>query len=269
MTVLRHPIERVISSYRMIRNTYLNEDDWTIKSWLLHKPMPPIQKHYLSTSRHLWINKTHQRPHSLVNLKKKGNNQNSYRSYIPTLSPSSKPTNQPTIQPTSYPTTKPTSPRFLPTYGLDENYMTKWLCGLWYQNNIPFATQECYERAIENINKFHFVFITQYLSIDLPNVAKELGLNLTEEELNNVIPYNIRMHDPILEDVHNISYSANISNLSSIPEFSENDGSYELAIKKNHYDLKLYRHALYRNCITLKKNTIQNCQKMISSMKLI
>ncbi len=42
LTVLRHPIERVISSYRMTRNTYPKEDDWNLKDWLLQTKMKSL-----------------------------------------------------------------------------------------------------------------------------------------------------------------------------------------------------------------------------------
>lgn len=76
------------------------------------------------------------------------------------------------------------------------------------------------------------------------------------------------MNDPQYQNIRNVSYSANISNPSSIPEFSQNDGTYEIALRMNRYDLKLYRHAIYRNCLTLRKNTIELCRLLASSTKL-
>jgi hypothetical protein len=77
------------------------------------------------------------------------------------------------------------------------------------------------------------------------------------------------MHDPQLESSHDLNYATNITDLSSIPEFSKNDGTYELAVRMNQYDFKLYRHAIFRNCLTLNKNlTAQDCKQFSSSVSL-
>jgi hypothetical protein len=168
MTVLRHPIERVLSSYRMIRNTFLHEQDWTMKDWLLHTAMssPPQEQ---SSGRKL-IKQGHTKSapfprDGVFNPRKHHTQANS----------SFPPPNQKNFS--SLPKLPP-KVRVLPTDKLDENYMTKWLCGMWSASP---ATEECYERAFSNLNKFDFVFLTQSLSSDLPIAARLLGLNTSEE----------------------------------------------------------------------------------------
>lgn len=141
MTVLRHPIERVLSSYRMFRNIFLDDPDWTMKAWLLHSPVPP-RRHQLNQSED--SEKTIDLPSSMQ------------------------------------PTMAPTVPRTLRTDGHEENYMTKWFCGIWSGANSPPVNHECYLRAIENLNHFDFVFLTDSLEIDLPVAGRLLGLNVSK-----------------------------------------------------------------------------------------
>jgi hypothetical protein len=161
--------------------------------------------------------------------------------------------------------------------------MTKWFCGSWY---LSHTTEECYQRALANLNKFNFVFLTESLSSDLPLVAKLLRLNVTENDeqvrvssvlfiffdylslSRQVTAYNIRMHDPLLSSSHSPSDSTNITDLSSIPEFSQSDGTYEIAVRMNQYDFKLYRHAIFRNCVTLKKAPLvaQDCREFAKNL---
>ncbi len=59
--------------------------------------------------------------------------------------------------------------------------MTKWLCGTWFQRNAPPVTEECFQRAVDNLNRFNFVFLSQFLSTDLPLSARLLGVKATED----------------------------------------------------------------------------------------
>lgn len=274
MTVLRHPIERVVSSYRMIRSTFLNEPDWNMKAWLLHSAMPPLNQTHVSNSnsrRRLWTTKKVTGPAKPFPQDPIGDGT--------TQLPNSVPTPRPRL-----PRVRSPLPRILPTDDLDENYMTKWFCGKW--SRFP-ATEECYRRALANLNKFDFVFLTESLSSDLPLTAKLLKLNTSQSFdhvssskhfdishsflscVAQVTPYNIRMHDPKLENSHDLNHATNITDLSSIPEFSKDDGTYEIAVRLNQYDFKLYRHAIFRNCITLnKKLTVQDCKELSSTFSL-
>lgn len=77
------------------------------------------------------------------------------------------------------------------------------------------------------------------------------------------------MNDPQLENSHDLSYATNITNITAIPEFSQNDGTYELAVKMNAYDFKLYRHAIFRNCVVLNKaKTTKECLEYAKNVKL-
>lgn len=77
------------------------------------------------------------------------------------------------------------------------------------------------------------------------------------------------MNDPQLQNSQDLHDSTNVSNLTEIPEFSLKDGTYEHAVRVNYYDFKLYRHAIYRNCISLRKaKSVQDCEKFSSSIQL-
>ena len=270
LTVLRHPIERVVSSYRMIRSTFLNEPDWNMKAWLLHTAMPPLNRTNVTNSRMLWTSKKVTGPAKPFPQKPIGDGTTRFPNSVP--------------PPPRLPRIRSPPPRTLPTDDLDENYMTKWFCGKW--SRFP-ATEECYRRALANLNKFDFVFLTESLSSDLPLTAKLLKLNTSQSfehvssskpfHISNpslpcvaqVTPYNIRMHDPKHENSHDLNHATNITDLSSIPEFSKDDGTYELAVRLNQYDFKLYRHAIFRNCITLnKKLTVEDCKELSSTVSL-
>jgi hypothetical protein len=183
MTVLRHPIERVISSYRMIRNTFLNEPDWNMKDWLLHSHMlplnqtPPSQPNANDTRR-LWNSKKISGSTKKPFPRKPVNGDSSPKP--PTAHPGAAPSPLPSPAPTRIKMSFPRLPsvRTLPTDGLDENYMTKWLCGRWTQ--LSPATEECFQRALANLHQFDFVFLTESLSSDLPLSVKLLGINITQ-----------------------------------------------------------------------------------------
>jgi len=210
ITMLRQPIERVVSSYRMARNLYKNDPNWNMKKWLTHESIPRT------------LHQTSKASHNVAK-------------------------------------SSATKTYTLPTLGLDENYMTKWFCGMWKPTpNLPKATEECYTRARIHLDHFDYVFITERLAEDLPLVASYLGYgNATE-----VKAYNIRMHDTSVG--HNdLSAATNISKgIEGIDEFSKNDGTYELAIDKNKYDILLYTHALRRHCVTVRRLSLSECTKL-------
>jgi hypothetical protein len=162
----------------MIRNSFLNELDWNMKDWLLHTPMPPTQTPMPQTQNtRRKLPKTGNRP---VFPRNNSTRSNTWTKKQP--HPPPKPTTPPKqTSPANHlpPFGQLISPnvRYLPTDGLDENYMTKWLCGVWSRS---LATEECYERALSNLNKIDFVFLTKSLFSDLPIAATLLGLNLTK-----------------------------------------------------------------------------------------
>jgi hypothetical protein len=200
MTMLRHPIERVISSYRMIRNTFLNEPDWNMKAWLLHSAMPRLNQtataaqSFQPKSRRLGISKR------IIGSPKPLPHKPQAPNSVAVDSPISRPTR-----------TRSPPPRILPTDGLDENYMTKWLCGRWSQFHSSPATEECYLGALANLNKFDFVFLTESLSSDLPLTAKLLGLNVTKssEHVSFLSPSSSRSPTPppSRPSGHSVQYS--------------------------------------------------------------
>lgn len=150
LTVLRHPIERVLSSYRMKVALYADQAMyWNMKAWLSGTPVR-ISKNATSTNmNHL--------------------NQNKLRADYLYLKTSSL---EEVTDMTSLGFSFICVHQFLSKYWIHwQNYMVKWFSGKWNPTSTFRATRSDLDRAKRNIDKFDYVVFTDRLHLELPVIA--------------------------------------------------------------------------------------------------